>query len=97
MRAPLALFASLMLGAPIAASALMDEVSCDDRARLTSTLTGTLGAERQGSGLRDPDTMLEVWVTPANGDWIIVQHYASGTSCIVAIGAYWETAPPNPA
>lgn len=61
-----------------------------------ATLKQTLHAERQGTGLRDPETMLEVWVTPASGDWMIVQHYASGTSCIVAMGAHWEQAAANP-
>ncbi|MFL4469873.1 hypothetical protein ACERZ8_08350 [Tateyamaria armeniaca] len=75
----------------------MSDVSCDDRGRLTETLTQTLRAELKGTGLRDPETMLEVWVTPANGDWVIVQHYANGTSCIVAMGAHWEGAVPNPA
>ncbi|MGR3490471.1 MAG: hypothetical protein ACU0DW_00320 [Shimia sp.] len=64
---------------------------------MTDTLTRTLHAQRQGTGLRDPETTLEIWVSPTNGDWIIVQHYATGTSCIVALGEYWETPLGNPA
>ncbi|MEL6915210.1 MAG: hypothetical protein AAFP13_12000 [Pseudomonadota bacterium] len=64
---------------------------------MTATLERALEAERQGTGLRDPETTLEVWVSPANGDWVIVQHYASGTSCIVAMGEYWTPKTPNPA
>lgn len=79
-----------------AAHAGLSDVSCDDRSRLTKTLQHTLGAERKGTGLRDPETMLEVWVTSASGDWLIVQHYASGTSCIVAMGEYWDAAGPSP-
>ena len=56
-----------------------------------------MGAERQGMGLRDPDTMLEVWVNPRDGEWMIVQNYANGTSCIVAMGEHWETGPAGPA
>ncbi|MEM6479101.1 MAG: hypothetical protein AAF647_08650 [Pseudomonadota bacterium] len=85
------------LGAPPSAIAAISDFNCDDRTRLTATLEGSLRAKRQGVGLRDPGTTLEVWVTPENGDWMIVQHYASGTSCIVAMGEYWETARPNPA
>jgi len=55
------------------------------------------GAQRQGMGLRDPDTIIEVWVTARNGDWVIVQNYANGTSCIVAMGAHWEGSVANPA
>ncbi|MEO0484701.1 MAG: hypothetical protein AAF092_02180 [Pseudomonadota bacterium] len=91
-------FASLMCFClALAGHAGISDVSCDDRTRLTATLTGALGAERQGVGLRDPETMLEVWVTPASGDWLLVQHYASGTSCIVAMGEHWQRITPNPA
>lgn len=82
-------------GLPLSASATMSDVSCDDRSRLTATLQQTLQATRQGTGLRDPETMLEVWVTPSNGDWLIVQHYSSGVSCIVAMGEYWEATAPS--
>lgn len=92
-------FASITLLLVLAAqsSASISDVSCDDRTRITATLKSSLQAERRGVGLRDPETTLEVWVLPTNGDWIIVQHYASGTSCIVATGEYWEASAPNPA
>lgn len=94
---PRALLASLWgLMAPVAAMAQMADVSCDDRGRLTNTLSNVLGAERQGSGLRDPETVLEVWVTERSGDWMIVQNYANGTACIVAMGEYWEGTVPEP-
>ena len=79
------------------AHAQMADVKCDDSARLRHSLTQVLGAERQGIGLRDPDTTLEIWVTHASGDWVIVQNYANGTSCIVAMGAHWEDSAANPA
>ncbi len=82
---------------PAFANAYMTDVSCDDRARMTNMLTEVLGAERQGMGLRDPETTLEVWVASRNGDWIIVQNYANGTSCIVAMGDHWEAIQTGPA
>ncbi|MDW4499224.1 hypothetical protein R5H30_14625 [Sulfitobacter sp. D35] len=82
---------------PTLADAQMSDVSCDDSARMASMLTEVLNAERQGTGLRDPDTMLEVWVAQGNGDWMIVQTYANGTSCIVAIGEHWEAVQTGPA
>ena len=82
---------------PTSAHAQMTDVSCDDSARITSMLTEVWGAERQGMGLRDPETMLEVWVTHANGEWVIVQNYANGTSCIVAMGEHWERGVAGPA
>ncbi|MEL6586695.1 MAG: hypothetical protein AAFY65_19305 [Pseudomonadota bacterium] len=88
---------ALCLALPTVSHGRMTDVSCDDKDRMAHRLTQTLGAERQGLGLRDPETMLEVWVTPENGDWMIVQNYANGTSCIVAMGAHWEGPRPSPA
>ena len=85
------------LALPSLAHAGMADVSCDDSSRMIVTLTEVLGAERQGMGLRDPETMLEVWVTRASGDWLIVQNYANGTSCIVAMGENWEGSLAGPA
>jgi len=82
---------------PGLAEAQMSDVTCDDSTRMTSMMTDVLGAERQGMGLRDPDTMLEVWVTQRSGEWMIVQSYANGTSCIVAMGEHWEAMQAGPA
>ncbi|WP_224825194.1 hypothetical protein [Cognatishimia sp. MH4019] len=93
-------FASLLivsLALPSLGEAQIADVSCDDSDRMAQTLTQVLGAERQGMGLRDPETMLEVWVKRASGDWMIVQSYANGTSCIVAMGEHWEGEMPGPA
>ena len=87
----------LLLICPSLAFAKMTDISCDDRSRMMTTLTKVLGAERQGMGLRDPETMLEVWVTRRSGDWVIVQNYSNGTSCIVAMGEHWEDVLRGPA
>lgn len=77
--------------------ARMSDVTCDDSARMSATLTEVWGARREGMGLRDPETMLEVWVTARDGAWLIVQNYANGTSCIVAMGEHWEGSRADPA
>ena len=81
----------------MSAQAQTSDITCDDRARLTHTLSTVLGAEVRGMGLRGPETMLEVWVSRANGDWMIVHNYANGTACIVAMGQDWEASPNGPA
>lgn len=86
-----------LVALPASAETRMNDVSCDDSDRLEVTLTKVMGAERQGTGLRDPETILEVWVTRTSGDWLIVQSYANGTSCIVAMGENWEGSVPAPA
>ena len=88
---------SLCLASAAAAQPRMAEVSCDDSARLAQRLTTVLGAERQATGLRDPETLLEIWVARKSGDWLIVQSYANGTSCIVAMGEGWESGLASPA
>ncbi|GIT94477.1 hypothetical protein JANAI62_11000 [Jannaschia pagri] len=95
LRPILALSLCSLMAVPAAAQ--MSDVTCEDSARLAQKLTTVLGAERQGSGLRDPDTMVEVWVTEHNRDWVIVQSFANGTSCIVAMGAHWAGPGKTPA
>lgn len=73
------------------AHARMVDVDCDDSKRMARTLESVLGAERRSMGLRDPETVLEVWVARDGGDWTIVQSYSNGTSCIVAFGEHWES------
>ena len=91
------LYVCISFSLPSLVQANLSEVRCDDSARMTHTLTKVLGAERQGMGLRDPETTLEVWVTRRSGDWIILQNYSNGTSCIVAMGEHWEETVTGPA
>ncbi len=92
-----AIFLGISLAIPPHSQARMSDVICDDSTRMIKTLKETRGAKRHGMGMRDPETMLEVWVTVRNGDWVIVQNYANGTSCIVAMGEHWEGSLANPA
>ena len=89
-----AIFAVLAcLGATVA-HAQMSDVTCDDSAALHRQLSGTLGAERRGWGVREPGAVLEIWIVGRTGDWMMVQRYANGTSCIVALGEDWEQSRP---
>jgi hypothetical protein len=83
----------LVLAAPAWAQSPIAEVICAPRAEILARLQG---AERAGAGLRDAETLLEVWRRPS-GDWILVQSYANGSACILAMGEAWETAAPPPA
>lgn len=82
---------------PQIASAQLSDLVCDDTSRLADQLSSVIGATRQGSGLRDPESMLEIWIVPETGDWTVVQTYANGTSCILAIGEYWQPEIQEPA
>lgn len=83
----------VVLATPVAAQNPIAEVICVPRSELLQRLTG---AEVSGSGLRDTETVLEVW-TKASGDWTLVQSYADGTACILAMGEAWEAVIPPPA
>lgn len=83
----------LACATPAAAQSPIAEVICFPRAELEQRMTG---AEVSGSGLRDSETVLEIW-TKASGDWTLVQSYANGTACILAMGEAWEVVIPPPA
>lgn len=73
------------------------EVICAPSADMHSRLEQQFGSARQASGLRGREQVMEVW-TDRQGDWTMVVRYASGTSCIVAMGEHWtEFGPHDPA
>ena len=90
---PLFLVPFLCLLAP-AAEARIADVVCDDHDRMVTRLQRDYGASLQSRGLRGPDAILEVWIVARTGDWTLVQSYANGQSCIVAMGEGWETLAP---
>lgn len=83
----------LLLVAPVQAQSPIAEVLCAPRAEILARLSG---AELAGAGLREAEAVLEVWRRPS-GDWTLVQSYANGTACILAMGEAWEAAVPPPA
>ena len=87
--------ALLCLGAT-APEARIAEVVCDAHDRLETRLKTQYGADMLGRGLRGPDAVLEIWSSARTGDWVLVQTYLDGRSCIVAMGDDWERLPPRP-
>lgn len=93
-----ALAGVVLLGAaPAHASSPIAEVICAPSDQMTQRLQRRLGAERRASGIRSPEEVMELWTDP-QGAWAMVISYASGQSCIVAMGDAWaEALPRNPA
>ncbi len=89
----LSIAAALALAAP--ADARIADVICDDRESLRDRLKMNYGAQMTGRGVRGPDSVLEVWSAPRSGDWTLVQSYANGRACIVAMGQSWEQIAPQ--
>jgi len=73
-------------GGPIA------EVICAPREVMLQRLMTAQGSALVATGLRDTETVMEVWTSPA-GDWTLVQSYTDGISCILAMGADWDMPP----
>lgn len=86
----------LALSGPVHAVSPIAEVICEETVRMEQRLSRRLGAERQAMGLRGPEQVMELW-TGADGDWTLVVTYASGTSCIVAMGQDWQAVAREPA
>jgi hypothetical protein len=87
---------SVSLPGPAAARTPIAEMLCSIRSSMEQRLANQFRAQRTAMGIRDADSVMEVWTEPATGDWTMVVTYASGTSCIVAMGSSWEMqgAPP---
>ena len=74
---------------PAVASSPIAEILCQPTRALEEKLSRQYELTRHARGVRGPDQMMEVW-TDRTGDWTLVVTYASGTSCIVAMGIQWE-------
>jgi hypothetical protein len=82
-----------LLTTPALAESPIAEVICAPRDQLLAQLSG---ADVAGAGLRDMETVVEVW-TKTSGDWVLVQSYPNGLACILAMGEAWEGGTPPPA
>ncbi|WP_375691102.1 hypothetical protein [Pseudooceanicola sp. LIPI14-2-Ac024] len=91
-----ALLPLLLLALPAGATTPIAEVLCEQSDRMEQRLSQRMGSERQAMGLRGPEQVMELW-TERNGDWTLVVTYASGTSCIVAMGQDWQATVREPA
>ena len=81
---------SILLTFPAFAKSPIAEVICEPTPRMHEKLERQFRSERTATGVRGPEQLMEVWTNEA-GDWTMVVTYASGTSCIVAMGQNWST------
>ena len=89
MRAMICLLA-LTAASPADAKTPIAEVVCAPTAQMTQRLESRMGSTITATGLRNPEEVMEVW-TDAQGEWTLVIRYASGNSCIVAMGQHWQS------
>ena len=74
---------------PVQAEGPLADILCKPSHDLSQTLTRQFGVDRLALGTQGPDQVMEVW-TDDTGDWTLVITYATGTSCIVAMGENWD-------
>ncbi len=78
-----------LMGLPALAESPIAELVCAPKAEMEQRLAIRFGASRAATGVRDPETLLEIWTSP-KGRWTLVQSHANGQSCIVAMGENWD-------
>ena len=83
----------VLLPLPLQAESPIAEVICAPRAQMVARLERLYGPAPAATGLRDTDTVIEVWSSP-HGDWSLVQTAANGQACLLAMGEAWEMLPP---
>lgn len=83
----------LLAPGPAAAWSPLGEVVCAPRPAMVERLERDQRATLRATGLREGGTLIEVWAAE-DGGWTLVQSYAGGTACIVAMGADWDQARP---
>lgn len=90
---PVILSCAFLLPAGLAsANSPIAEVVCAPTDEMRQKLSRQFGEVQQGTGLRGPDQVMELW-SGNDGDWTLVMTYASGQSCIVAMGEHWSETP----
>lgn len=88
MRVFLVIALACLAGGAFASSPIA-EVICEPTEKMTQKLSRQFGEQLHSWGTRGPEQVMQVW-TDKRGDWTMVVSYATGTSCIVAMGENWE-------
>ena len=82
-------FAQVCSAGAAPASTPIADVICEPTHMMTKKLSRQFGEQLHSWGTRGPEQVMQVW-TDKRGDWTMVVAYATGTSCIVAMGENWE-------
>lgn len=89
------LFAAVALTFLLAGPAVAAQ-KCGKRAELLANLGKKYGEHPKAMGLINKHSILEIFVSPETGTWTIMRSGPAGTSCLIAVGKWWEDQPPAP-
>lgn len=84
------LAALLTYAAPAAAITV-----CYPRDEMLSYISRDFAATKQAAGILRPYSVMEVWVSDKDGDWLIVTTDLNGSSCIIAYGEQYTESDPK--
>ena len=85
---PAAILAGRACG-PAPAASPIAEIVCAPTPEMVRKLEHQFGERSQARGTRGRGRVMEVWADDS-GDWTLAMTYATGTSCIVAMGENWQ-------
>ncbi len=68
---------------------------CAERADITNRLKTGYGESYAGGGLRNSESVFEIWMSEEKGTWTILMTMANGRSCVMASGTNWRKAMPE--
>ncbi len=87
--------AAAFLAASVATAQANELKNCADRTTVTTRLTDKFGEEFAGGGLRNAESIFEVWMSEDSGTWTIIMTRPDGKSCVMAAGTNWREALPQ--
>lgn len=87
----------LVLAPAAQAASPVAPILCAPSGEMRQKLTRQFGAEQIATGIRDRESVMEVWNSDSTQSWTMVVTYADGNSCIVAMGHDWFDLTPSAA
>jgi len=69
--------------------------NCGERTSITERLKSGYGETFAGGGLRNGESIFEVWKSDENGTWTILMTTPDGRSCVMAAGTDWHNSIPG--
>lgn len=86
---------AVLAAALIVPTASQAQNNCADRSLVTDRLTKNYGETFAGGGLRNSESIFEVWKSDESGTWTIIMTMPNGLACVMAAGTDWRTALPE--
>ena len=90
-----ALSAALLAAALLVPASSQAQTHCAERNIVTERLTLNYGEQFFGGGLRNSESIFEVWMSAEKGTWTIIMTTPNGQACVMAAGTDWREALPE--